>query len=168
MLTWDQWDLNWNVWLNGFLKMSCASKSLQNLESPSGKGKGNSHMDGIVHLSLFTEITQRRMDLCCWWNGKWDLRKQVFSRKQRLRGNGFWISPLLEIATHGAGVRDEGREARKEGVPCKGTTHRAQMTAWPYATPEKLFETCLRTIHLGEREIQIYPPALISGWRFAP
>lgn len=113
MLTWDQWDLNWNVWLNGFLKMSCASKSLQNLESPSGKGKGNSHMDGIVHLGLFTEITQRRMDLCCWWNGKWDLRKQVFSRKQRLRGEGFWISLLLEMATpwsRGEGWGERGEE----------------------------------------------------------
>lgn len=27
-------------------------------------------------LHLFTEITQRRMDLCCQWNRKQDLRKQ--------------------------------------------------------------------------------------------
>ena len=75
MLTWDQWDLNWNVWLNGVLKMSHASKSLQKLQSPLGKGDrwqqwGSTHVDG--YCAPFTEIAQRRVDLCCGWNGKWD------------------------------------------------------------------------------------------------
>lgn len=79
MLTWDQWDLNWNVWLNGFLKMSYASKSLRKLKSPPGKVVGRRGgvliWMSIVCLTLFTEITEKRMNLYCWWNGKWDLGK---------------------------------------------------------------------------------------------
>ena len=73
------------MWLNGFLKKSWASKSLQKLQSTSGKascgGRGVLTWMAVVHLIFFTEVTERGMSVCCRWTGKWDLRKQDVLQK---------------------------------------------------------------------------------------
>ena len=41
------------MWLNGFLKMSCASESLQKLHSPSGQVGVGTHVDGYCAANPF-------------------------------------------------------------------------------------------------------------------
>lgn len=88
MLTWDQCDLNWNMWLNGFLKNSCACKSLQKLKSfreREGWVRRVLLWTGIVPLTLFTEMTEKRMNFVAdgMGNGIWG--NKVISRKQSER-----------------------------------------------------------------------------------
>lgn len=85
LLTWDQWDLNWNVCLNGFLKRS-APLSLQNLRLPLEKEKEVLMWFFICLCAFFLERMRKRMESCCWQDGHeiWGssvLQRRVYKAK---------------------------------------------------------------------------------------
>lgn len=128
MLTWDQCDLNWNMWLNGFLKKSCACKSLQKLKSfreREGWVRRVLLWTGIVPLTLFTEMTEKRMNFVAdgMGNGIWG--SKVISRKQseRWRPHGM-ATPCVE-ARDRKWNREEGRQMSVR-LTCRISDHSSE------------------------------------------
>ena len=149
--------------------MSHASKSLQKLQSPLGKGGrwqqwGGTHVDG--YCAPFTEIAQES-GFMLWMEWQMGLEETRYSPESRV-----WQAKASEFPLY-LGVatpwnRSEGHWGwgwREGGGTHGGATHGGTPDACPPVAPEKLFTVHLRIVHLGKKGTKLCPAALISGLR---
>lgn len=133
MLTWDQCDLNWNMWLNGFLKKSCACKSLQKLKSfreREGWGRRMLLLTGIMPLTLFTEMTEKRMNFVAdgMGSGIWGIKVIFGKQPERWRpGHLSFIRDGNSVGRSKGQKVKQGRRSTHECAPdCQNSDHSSE------------------------------------------